>query len=972
MSKIAKLKEEVEKDFWILFFKNLIKNYVHSETFFEMFGTISLPFDNFKKEIHKAYQETLEELDEISDPSLQDWLLSKKLKSRVVQYPKTNFLKVSDTIIISLRNELKNRQLSNKDSAKLWDKGSKDNQLSEELEETYSYVEIQENKVVFKAKIENRTENEVPIAFFKTASSAEETSIEVSEELSSIINSPVQEKLLNSYKLYRRSKEIQNTASDRYSDFKKEIIYILRNTKNIPNVPREIRELLEKLKNHSFKGYSFPSFPGLISVGSCSKFLNLQVEYDLELYGYRIFGEGWNKEKTILPSLLLLQEKFRDLHNTDRAECQEFLESLESKLFSYTSLLELDKLRYQDFEELFGMLRNLVNNNKFPEHDYYLSAEKKPLGKTKKIIISPKRIRPRRLVVFIHENNVAKDNKKNIANQSSIWIKEKKHGLQEFITYLIANTEFYPEEVLIFHKRIKADLREKINDVNNRFFAVIKSVIDSAILYLKNDPEIKKSFTRLNHEFRHLRGGDNIWFIPFLLKPIKSSLFHDYYYMVLKGVHSWESRYFENSQGFLFESLTQNYKEEHIKKIVRKLWKNKVFINRSRRRINVQLMTQDGFRKKGNIEWRVEKIKEHFKGPFPFYTFEKTGKIDLWTYETSQKEKRIALPDLYLSKFLSNYKDLSKAIGRLFMDKWYYTAHSLKNTSTAGYTLKDKITNSTIETTELLLLSLSSERWIKLDQEEIRYIRNIAIYAHLSDQREINFLEENFIEDSFGLIGCDANYEIAKLAISELSKENVTFLIREKHSSKTEKIFQNISEIVEENNFKTDDIKEPNIVEWVYARNKKLQKPLFILNEKVVLTPAREIGKLVSESKSNRLLTLYIDEPMISQGKCDKKFVGMLIFGSRREEKLEREIKKDLQPSLIFTIVPIDTSSKEIVSQLREFSKVLTCYGDEKGGTSIESLKRLFHLPYPDSVKLLDPSIFIKGINRIKVKEELI
>ncbi|UJG41684.1 MAG: hypothetical protein K9W45_04270 [Candidatus Heimdallarchaeum aukensis] len=973
MARLVKLTEGIDKEFWSIFFSKLISEYIQDKKFFDMLCTITYPFDDFCRIVHKAYQNTLEEINEISDPSLQNWLLVKKLKSRIVQSPNTTLLEISDKVIITIKEELMKKEKKYENPATLWDKAKRDEWKSEEVGSTFSYIEIQENESRFRNANEKIHENEIPISFFKTALKAEEVSIKATEQFSNIINNPVQKKLVKYYIKYIRNEEVRNAAYDRYLDFKKECTVLLKNDKFIKKLSAEEKTLFEKIINHSFKGMSFPSFPGLISVGSCPKFLNLHEDYDKNLYCFRIYGEGWNKEKTILPLLINLQEWIMEQMDTNDQEFLEMVEDIKDKLFAFSILLGFNEISYKDFEELFDKLKEIVENCEFPEFDHYLCAKKEKLERIQKINISPKQINPKRLIVFIHENIYLKKNEGiDEKNKTSIWYGDKEYGLQEFITYLIANTEFFPEEIEIYHKRINTDLRERLNNDNYRFFASLKAVIDSAILYLINDPDIKQSLTRLNHEFRFVKGGDNIWFIPYLSKKVKRSLFHEFYYMLLKGVHSWETKYFEYSQGFSFDSLSKEYKEKEIRQIIKKIWQNKSTINRSRRRINVQMMTKDGIRKNGNVVWSKNQILKYFDGPFSFYTFDNIGKVELFTYQTASKEKKIALPGIYLYKFLSNYHNINKAFGRLFMDEWYFTSHSLKNTSTAGYTLHDKALDKLIKTKDILLLSLSSEKWVEIIKEEQRYIRNIAAYAHLTDEREINVMEENFIEDSFGNIGCDINFELASLIVSELAKEDILILIRAKHSSRTESTYDIISESVNRKIQDSDLSKEDTIIDWIFEKNKQLKIPLFVFNEKAIFTPSREIGKLLPKSKSNRQLIIYINEPLKYNGRDKRKIVGMLIFGSRREEKLEGEIKKDLQPSLIFTVIPYERSSEETISYLKEFSRILTIYGDEKGGISIESLKRLFHLPYPDSKKLLDPSIFIKGINRIKIQEKLI
>ena len=131
--------------------------------------------------------------------------------------------------------------------------------------------------------------------------------------------------------------------------------------------------------------------------------------------------------------------------------------------------------------------------------------------------------------------------------ESNFWKGEKKNGIQEFVSYLIANTEFYPRKIEIYFRLLNCDVQSSPKEYN-RFFSILKSVIDSAIIYLLmiNDPETRRSLRKLNHEFQHISSLTNIWFLPFtMIEGERNTLFHDYYYMLLKGVNAWEAKFFE-------------------------------------------------------------------------------------------------------------------------------------------------------------------------------------------------------------------------------------------------------------------------------------------------------------------------------------------------------------------------------------------------------------------------------------------
>lgn len=114
MARLVKLTEGIDKEFWSIFFSKLISEYIQDKKFFDMLCTITYPFDDFCRIVHKAYQNTLEEINEISDPSLQNWLLVKKLKSRIVQSPNTTLLEISDKVIITIKEELMKKEKSMK------------------------------------------------------------------------------------------------------------------------------------------------------------------------------------------------------------------------------------------------------------------------------------------------------------------------------------------------------------------------------------------------------------------------------------------------------------------------------------------------------------------------------------------------------------------------------------------------------------------------------------------------------------------------------------------------------------------------------------------------------------------------------------------------------------------------------------------------------------------------------------------
>jgi hypothetical protein len=976
MSKIAELSEK--DDFPSVFFATLVSLYASHGNFFDMLCTLPYPFSDFISIVHKAYQDTLSELGEITDPSIPKWKLVSDLKRRLQENPHDNLIGLGNTIVALLKTTLEARKEKCANSARLWDTATRDDWGDEPRSSVFSMIEIQKTRGMLKRSNDQEDGNPSAVAYFQTAPKAGDVATDVTDELSIFINDPVHGSLAGAYKAYTGNAGKQTAASDCYRKFRAECRDLLKDVSAVGQLPEDLTNLIRKILDHPFRGKSFPSFPGVVAVNSCPRFPNIHDKPGERLYSFRLYGEAWNEDKTILPALLELKESLETTAETVQGDAADTIEDPCSTLTSYLSLLGIQNILLRDFKPLFKKLVPLVESEFLPRHDYRLYDDTGKMEKPRKYLVSPKTIQPQRLVVFVHEN-ISSDRKREIANEhdTTYWFDTKEHGLQEFIAYLVANTEFFPAEIIIYHKLIDGDLRSKLNSNMYRFFASLKAAIDSAVLFLIDDAGLQQAFKLLGHEFQHVKSGDNIWFLPFLMRDVKNSLFHDFYYMLLKGVSAWEARYYESSRGLAPLATSKGSAEINVRKIVRESWKGKSALNRSRKRLNVQFMTYPMYTEPGEHVKTGEELRELFGDPLPFYTFNKSGKMLCYYYDTKNKDRRIALPDRYLERFLSRRKDISRAYGGLFTDKWYITAHSLKNTSTAGYTLRDAKKGEIIATSDFLLLSLSSETWLGKKNQEPRYIRNASLHAHLSSEREVQVQEENFIEDHAGSVDPEVHYKIASCIVAELGKENIPVILRVKHSGRTEETHQMISQAADEEARKQINqegerelIDDPDI-EWVYERNKKRKVPLFIYYDKAIISPARAVKKLVPP-KTNRQLAMIIEETLLSLNGDRKKLIGMLVYGSRRQEVLEGSIrKKDLLPSMIFTVIPEETPSANVIEVLDRLVETLPCYGDEKGGVSVASLSRLFHLPYPDPVKLTDPSIFIKGINRYDFPTEL-
>lgn len=977
MSKIAELSKI--DDFPSIFFARLVALYVSHASFPDWLCTLPYPFGKFISTVHKAYQDTLSHLGEEVDPSIPEWKLISDLKGRLQQNPLDSLIGIGDIIITSLRTAFEGRKDKCNNPARLWDRAFRDDWNNRPDIPVFSTIELQKISGMLELSQNRGISHSDAVAYFRIAPKASDVAVAVTDELSIFINEPVHTSLVAAYKSYVASQSMQIAAADCYTEFRDECYDLLEDTATTEQLPDDLIIIIRRIVNHIFRGKSFPSFPGLVAVSSCPRFPNVHGKPDERLYSFRVHGEAWNEDKIILPALLALQELLVTISGKFPEDVASTLRDLLASLTSYLSLLGIQRIASSDLKPLFDKLVPLADSGFLPSHDYRLLGDITTRNKLSKYIVSPKTIYPQRLVVFVHENISSPEKRDTISEHgTAYWFDSKKHGIQEFVAYLVANTEFFPAEIVIYHKVIDGDLRSKLNKKMYRFYAALKAAIDSAVLFLIDDADLQKTFKILGHEFQHIKSGDNIWFLPFLMRNVKNSLFHDFYYMLLKGVSTWEARYYEFNRGLAPLATSTGTAEANVRKIIRESWKGKTSLNRSRKRLNVQVMTYPMYGERGDQSRTAQEMYEHFGNPLPFYIFDSAGEMFCYYYDTKNKDRRIALPDRYLERFLSHRKDISKAFGGLFTDKWYTAAHSLKNTSTAGYILYDAKTGEIIPTADFLLLSLSSEIWLGNKKQEPRYIRNVSLHAHLSDEREVQVQEENFIENHTGSVDPEVHYKMASCIVAELSKEDIPVILRVKHSGRTEETQQIISQAAEEE-FRKQDAKERDRalvddpeIEWVYERNKKRKIPLFIYYDNAVISPARSVKKLVTQ-KTNRQLVIIIEESLLSLNGEKKKLIGMLVYGSRRQEILEgNSRKKDLLPSMIFTVIPEEMSSKVAHKTLISFAGVLPCYGDEKGGVSVASLSRLFNLPYPDSVKLTDPSIFIKGINRYDFPTELI
>jgi hypothetical protein len=239
----------------------------------------------------------------------------------------------------------------------------------------------------------------------------------------------------------------------------------------------------------------------------------------------------------------------------------------------------------------------------------------------------------------------------------------------------------------------------------------------------------------------------------------------------------------------------------------------------------------------------------------------------------------------------------------------------------------------------------------------------------------LQILDEYFVDTFRGDVDEESHLLTATKAIAELSKLEIPIVMKIKHYSRTERSFLILDEAIQIELQKEDGTLErknidydERIIDWVANVNKKRISPVFIFNEKSLITHPR----VIEEKDSFQQISYLIEHPVLTRYSEHHKLIGLLVYGSRREEQLEigKKIRKDLFPSFIFTVIPEKVESEKIFNILKKLVEVLPCYADEKGGTSTSSLKRMFNLPNPDSGRILNPSVFIKGANRLNYSLE--
>lgn len=270
---------------------------------------------------------------------------------------------------------------------------------------------------------------------------------------------------------------------------------------------RRIMKRIEEFRHFNYLGKSFPSFPGIIRDPKIAIFPAGGV---LEkFYSVPLYGEGWDKERSVLRTLLE--------HKGDRAVFK-FLDTV----------LGVGDVEVSELDALFDMQETIIEK----VNEGLLQVIEK--GEIKGLKVLP---------VYVHSGNrKAKARivpaKVSRVSKATFLVTVNGNvdvtGLEGFLTELMANAYYLPKEVSVYLQGIDYNVRRE--DRFSTFINLIKATFDSAILYAMLDGSIK-----LEGLFDGFCG--HLIFLNFIGTDVRNSVFHDYYYHLIDGLDAMDLFY---------------------------------------------------------------------------------------------------------------------------------------------------------------------------------------------------------------------------------------------------------------------------------------------------------------------------------------------------------------------------------------------------------------------------------------------
>jgi hypothetical protein len=491
---------------------------------------------------------------------------------------------------------------------------------------------------------------------------------------------------------------------------------------------------------------------------------------------------------------------------------------------------------------------------------------------------------------------------------------KNEHLFNEFLATICANTNYYPEKINVFHQEINYALsKEKKVAKNNKgvyeFIYSLKATLDSAILYLLITSEDFRDKVKCD-VYKRFDEGKNYWFIVILNRDEENTLIHDYYYHILDGLTN-------------FELLTKRSKN---------ILKQQKRLNKVRSLFNVQLLTylcRSNGREKEIVIREVDsdEFRVVLGEPIELYRFKRGGSAKVYRLKPKTDDKLLYLSKKIVdTKYLRSNPEKNKA--KAMSDDWIYVSSSMKNTSTASYKIEPLNIN------RIFTLSVEQMTFIKekVENEYVsRILYNVKLCEYNKDGRENVLIDEFFLDDPYGKL--PEAQELAMSFARNLIKDSKdsTVIVKIAHAPKSGE--RHITLIESFVNF-VKGVKHKNIIGFV---------------DNIAFTPINNVrGK---DYKVKVLSTKISAQHYELNGELNCLFV----YGKTNDKK-----KTYLRPSALFGL-----------SEIPHDILACCCLGDERHEGGITGLKRLFSLPYPDTVKnLIRPGFFIKGVN-VVIKDGL-
>ncbi|MHA2246937.1 MAG: hypothetical protein ACXADY_18475 [Candidatus Hodarchaeales archaeon] len=362
-------------------------------------------------------------------------------------------------------------------------------------------------------------------------------------------NENVKKSLSKVYRdMMKTLEDIFNLLEEENVDLEEEEVIV---KKLLINDIERLKEINNSLTESSYKGRSFPAFPGIIRSSHITalspSFQSGSVdEIQTNRYLIPICGSGWNKTQntfSLLIELIWLVKSIREL-DEDQFANSILLTDLEGQINRYFKQLEIkiEQLKLEDYK----LLQNLiVKEGSLQElHEFVISSISTDIsysfveyqqkrGSTENITFKSdiKLMDEETQHVLLINNNWGKTEEETEYG----WNYRELDTLPEIITYLLSNSGIWPKKIeihlmdanlYIWNKRWK-------NSQNNDLFRWLKATIDSITLYLIMNREINLF---PGNSFFDLTVKDKLLLIPILNNNQSRTQTHTYYYDLVDGL----------------------------------------------------------------------------------------------------------------------------------------------------------------------------------------------------------------------------------------------------------------------------------------------------------------------------------------------------------------------------------------------------------------------------------------------------